>query len=90
MSDRFWGKSSPFSVLDTKNLSYLTLDNSVADMVHFAKSVKLPFDKNSSSNAPQAVCGLTPALSRHLETDMHRSSPGSTWAAATAVHSPPG
>ena len=62
MPDRFWGESSPFSVLDTKNLSYLSLDNSVADMVHFAKTVKLPFDKNSSSNAPQAVSYFDPIL----------------------------
>ncbi|KAK3326997.1 serine carboxypeptidase S28 [Cercophora scortea] len=55
LEHRYWGKSTPFEVLDTKNLSYLTLENSVADLVHFARTVELPFDANSTaSNAPNS------------------------------------
>ena len=53
--DRYWGASTPFKVLDTKALRYHTLENAVADMVNFARNVKLPFDQNGSSNAPRAV-----------------------------------
>ncbi len=46
-------------MLDTKNLTYLTVENSVQDLIHFAKTVNLPFDKrNGSSNAPNAVSGI--------------------------------
>ena len=54
-SDRYWGESSPFAVQDTKALQYLTLDNAIADLVHFAREVALPFDASGSSNAPNSV-----------------------------------
>lgn len=53
--DRYYGNSTPYEILDLKALQYLTLNNSVADMVNFARNVELPFDTNHSSNAPQAV-----------------------------------
>ncbi|KAF2162460.1 hypothetical protein M409DRAFT_37398 [Zasmidium cellare ATCC 36951] len=40
---RYWGESSPFSELTTANLTYLTLENSIQDMIHFAQNVRLPF-----------------------------------------------
>ncbi len=52
---RYWGDSSPFEVQSTKALQYLNLDQSVADFVHFAKTVKLPFDVNGTSSAQNAV-----------------------------------
>lgn len=53
--DRYWGTSQPYDVHDTKTLQQLTLENAAADFANFAKNVKLPFDTNSSSNAPNAV-----------------------------------
>lgn len=61
MPDRYWGESTPFKVLDTKNLTYLTLENSVHDLVHFARTVKLPFDGSGKSNAPASV-NISPAF----------------------------
>ncbi|KAK8209937.1 peptidase S28 [Phyllosticta paracitricarpa] len=54
MEHRYWGESSPYDELTTKNLQYLTLDNSIKDTTYFAKNVKLPFDTNGSSNAENA------------------------------------
>ncbi|OAA59764.1 Peptidase S28 [Niveomyces insectorum RCEF 264] len=56
---RYWGDSSPYPVLTTETLQHLTLNNSVADLVHFAQTVQLPFDTNGSSNAPHAPWVLT-------------------------------
>lgn len=58
-ADRYWGESSPYSELNAETLQYLTLEQSIADLVHFAKTVNLPFDTNGSSNADKAV-GLLP------------------------------
>ncbi|KAI1370181.1 putative serine peptidase [Hypoxylon crocopeplum] len=49
---RYWGNSTPYEVQSTKNLQFLTLDQAVADFVHFARTAKLPFDANGTSNAP--------------------------------------
>lgn len=51
---RYWGYSSPFEVLSTDNMKYLTLRNAIADMNYFAKHVKLPFDTSGKSNADKA------------------------------------
>lgn len=51
---RYWGTSSPFADLSTKNMQYLTLENSILDFTNFAKTAKLPFDTNGSSNADKA------------------------------------
>lgn len=52
---RYWGNSTPYVEQSTKALQFLTLDQSVADFVHFAKTAKLPFDANGTSNADNAV-----------------------------------
>lgn len=52
---RYWGNSTPYEEQSTKALQFLNLDQSVADFVHFARTAKLPFDKNGSSNAESAV-----------------------------------
>lgn len=54
MEHRYWGDSSPYSVLSTENLTYLTLENSIKDTTYFANNVQLPFDSNGSSNAQNA------------------------------------
>ncbi|KAF4637979.1 hypothetical protein G7Y89_g115 [Cudoniella acicularis] len=51
---RYWGESSPYSVLTAETLQYLTLDQAIADFVYFAKAAALPFDKNHASNADKA------------------------------------
>lgn len=56
--DRYWGKSSPFANLTAETLQYLNLEQNIADLVYFAKTVKLPFDTNGSSNADKAVSFL--------------------------------
>jgi hypothetical protein len=51
---RYWGTSSPYPELSTKNLKYLTLENSILDFVRFAETAKLPFAPEGGSNATAA------------------------------------
>ncbi|KAF3916893.1 hypothetical protein ABW21_db0200779 [Orbilia brochopaga] len=51
---RYWGTSTPCTDLTTKCLQHLTLNNSIADFVRFAKEAKLPFDTSGQSNADKA------------------------------------
>jgi hypothetical protein len=51
---RYWGFSSPFEELTTKNMQYLTLKNAIADLNYFALNAKLPFDITGASNADKA------------------------------------
>lgn len=53
--DRYWGGSSPYDDLTTKNLQQLTVKNAIADFTNFAKTVSLPFDSTNSSQAETAV-----------------------------------
>jgi hypothetical protein len=53
--DRYWGASSPYPDLTAETLQYLNLEQSIEDLVHFAKTVNLPFDSDHSSNADNAV-----------------------------------
>lgn len=53
--DRYWGQSSPYQSLTTENLQYLTLQNAIADLTHFAETVDLPFDPQGTSKASKAV-----------------------------------
>lgn len=60
MEHRYWGESSPYDLLTVKNLSYLTLDNSLKDITYLAKNLKLPFDSSDAShpsNAPWIYMG---------------------------------
>ncbi|KAK3380849.1 putative serine peptidase [Podospora didyma] len=78
---RYWGESSPFEVLDTQNLTYLTLQNSVDDLVHFARTVKLTFDTSGRSNAPAAPwINVGASYSGALAAWTERLSPGTFWA----------
>jgi hypothetical protein len=54
LEHRYWGFSSPFAELTTENLQYLTLQNAIADLNHFALTAKLPFDTTGASNADKA------------------------------------
>ncbi|KAH6613652.1 peptidase S28 [Chaetomium sp. MPI-SDFR-AT-0129] len=54
LEHRYWGESSPFQELTVDNLQYLTLDNSLKDLTHFAKTFVPPFDKSGKSSADNA------------------------------------
>ncbi|KAK8099683.1 serine carboxypeptidase S28 [Apiospora kogelbergensis] len=78
---RYWGNSSPFDDQTTKNLQYLTLEQSVADFVNFARNVKLPFDPSGKSNAPQAPWVFTGgSYPGALAVWIEKLSPGTFWA----------
>ncbi|KAH8812182.1 serine carboxypeptidase [Xylogone sp. PMI_703] len=54
LEHRYWGFSSPFEELTTKNMRFLTLKNAIADLNHFALTAKLPFDTTGTTNAAKA------------------------------------
>ncbi|RDW88519.1 hypothetical protein BP6252_00551 [Coleophoma cylindrospora] len=78
---RYWGASSPYDVLTTENLQYLTLDQAIADFVYFAENVDLPFDTNHSSNAGNAPWVFSGgSYSGALAAWIESVSPGTFWA----------
>lgn len=88
LEHRYWGTSSPYDVLTTENLEYLTLENSIYDTTYFANNVKFPFATNASSNAdsvPWVFSGgsYSGALAAWVES----VDPGTFWAyhASSAV-----
>ncbi|ROW08683.1 hypothetical protein VPNG_06442 [Cytospora leucostoma] len=88
LEHRYWGESSPFSVLTTENLTYLTLDNAIHDTTYFARTVDLPFDTNGSSNAPAAPWVFSGgSYSGALAAWTESVAPGTFWAthASSAV-----
>ncbi|KAK7971471.1 hypothetical protein PG989_016487 [Apiospora arundinis] len=81
LEHRYWGNSSPFDEQTTKNLQYLTLEQSVADFVNFARNVKLPFDTSGKTNAPQAPWVFTGgSYPGALAVWIEKLSPGTFWA----------
>ena len=81
LEHRYWGESSPYDELTTKNLQQHTLKNAIADLTYFAKTVQLPFDSNSSSNAPQAPWVLSGgSYSGALSAWTEATAPGTFWA----------
>lgn len=88
LEHRYWGDSSPYSVLTTENLTYLTLDNSIKDTTYFALNVELPFDTNASSNAANAPWVFSGgSYSGALSAWTESVDPGTFWAyhASSAV-----
>ena len=79
---RFWGGSSPYQDLTTKNLQQLTLKNSIADFVKIAAEVKLPFDlTGTGSNAKQAPWIFAGgSYSGSMAAWTESTSPGTFWA----------
>jgi len=78
---RYWGTSSPTTDLSTANMTYLTLDQAIRDLTHFANTVRLPFAGNAPSNAadvPWVLMGgsYSGALSAWTES----VAPGTMWA----------
>ncbi|KAF7159052.1 hypothetical protein CNMCM5623_004285 [Aspergillus felis] len=81
LEHRYWGASSPYTNLTTETLQYLTLEQSIADLVHFAKTVNLPFDTDRSSNADNAPWVLTGgSYSGALTAWTESIAPGTFWA----------
>ncbi len=81
MEHRYWGTSSPYDQLTTKNLQYLTLENSIKDTTYFARNVPLPFDANGTSHpskAPWVFSGGS--YSGALSAWTHAKDPGTFWA----------
>ena len=78
--DRYWGESSPYQTLNAETLQLLTLEQSIADLVHFAKVAPLPFDskKSNADKAPWVFSGgsYSGALAAWIES----TSPGTFWA----------
>ncbi|KAJ5766315.1 Peptidase S28 [Penicillium nucicola] len=81
LEHRYWGNSTPYTDLTTENLQYLTLENSIADLVYFANNVDLPFDTNHSSNPQNAPWVLSGgSYSGALTAWTESVSPGTFWA----------
>lgn len=80
MEHRFWGDSSPYDTMTTKNLQLLTLDQAIKDIVHFANTVDLPFTKNTTSpqKSPWVISGGS--YPGALVAWINKLSPGTFWA----------
>ncbi|KID74013.1 uncharacterized protein G6M90_00g032750 [Metarhizium brunneum] len=81
LEHRYWGQSSPYPNLTAETLQYLTLDQSIQDLVHFAKTVELPFDPDGSSRpdkAPWVLSGCS--YPGALTAWTHHLAPGTFWA----------
>ncbi|KAJ6781767.1 hypothetical protein PWT90_08825 [Aphanocladium album] len=91
LEHRYWGESSPFDKMTTKNMRYLTLDNAMRDIVYFARNVKLSFDPEGSSHPDKAPWvysgGSYPGA---LAAWINKLYPGTFWAyhAVSAVVQP--
>ncbi|RKF75261.1 putative extracellular serine carboxypeptidase [Golovinomyces cichoracearum] len=63
------------------NLRFLTLNQSISDLTHFAKTVELPFDTTNSSNAGNAPWILTGgSYAGALAAWTSSTAPGTFWA----------
>jgi hypothetical protein len=51
LEHRYFGQSSPFDLLTPMNLTYLTIENSMADVVRFAKNFQAPWAPGAPSRA---------------------------------------
>jgi hypothetical protein len=76
---RYFGTSVPF--MNLTDMRYNSVENSIADLINFARTVRLPFDPTGNSHAPQVPwvlvgCSAAGAISAWLE----RREPGTFWA----------
>jgi hypothetical protein len=51
LEHRYYGKSSPFHNLTTENLAYLTVENSMKDIIRFAQNFEAPWAPGIPSSA---------------------------------------
>lgn len=54
LEHRYWGESSPFDILTTENLQYLTLRNNLKDYIYFAQNWEAPFDDSGNYTPDKA------------------------------------
>ena len=81
IKDRYWGQSSPYDTLTTKNMQHLTLKESIADFTRFARTVKLPFDPSGKSNSDKAPWVFSGgSYSGALAAWTEATEPGTFWA----------
>ncbi|MCJ1245001.1 hypothetical protein MMC30_002202 [Trapelia coarctata] len=81
LEHRYWGQSSPYQTLTTENLQYLTLQNAIADLTHFAETVNLPFDPQGTSKASKAPWVFSGgSYSGALAAWTESTAPGTFWA----------
>ncbi|KAL2162502.1 hypothetical protein VTH06DRAFT_7416 [Thermothelomyces fergusii] len=81
LEHRYWGQSSPYEELTVANLTYLTLENSLKDLVYFARTFVPPFDPSGSSSpdrAPWVFAGGS--YSGALAGWLAATEPGTFWA----------
>lgn len=80
LEHRYWGQSSPYEELSTDNMQYLTLDNSIQDLIYFANNVNFTFDPTGSSRPDKAPWVLTGcSYSGALSAWVHALAPGTFW-----------
>ncbi|KAK6213288.1 endoprotease [Colletotrichum tabaci] len=78
---RYFGDSNPFQNLTTQNMQYLTLEQVLADFVHFARTADLLFDPSGKSHPSQTPwVWIGNSYSAALVAWAERVVPGTFWA----------
>ncbi|KAG8878361.1 hypothetical protein FRB97_002575 [Tulasnella sp. 331] len=88
LEHRYWGLSSPYEVLTTQNLTYLTVTQAIEDTVYFVENVKLPL--NVSNTHPGVTpwvdmgCSYPGLLSAYTQ-EKHSDTFAAAWASSAPV-----
>ncbi|TLD10195.1 hypothetical protein PgNI_05425 [Pyricularia grisea] len=79
---RYWGESTPYKELTSENLQYLTLNNSIHDMIYFVNNFKAPFDDAEGATSPDRVPWIYTggSYSGALAGWIASKAPGTFWA----------
>ncbi|KAF9773591.1 hypothetical protein IL306_008580 [Fusarium sp. DS 682] len=88
LENRYFGQSSPYEQLTTKNMEFYSEDQLIRDKIYFANNVQLPFAKNGSirpSKVPWVQTGCSAQGNRAIFTQ--KEDPDTFW--ASWVSSPP-
>jgi len=80
LEHRYWGTSTPVANFKTENMKYLTLDNAIKDMTHFANTVQLPFAPNGSNAKDVPWVTMGGSYSGALSAWIASLDPGTLWA----------
>ncbi|EMC90840.1 hypothetical protein BAUCODRAFT_99497 [Baudoinia panamericana UAMH 10762] len=80
LEHRYWGTSTPFTVLSSANLTYLTLNQSIYDLTHFANTVRLPFAQHGSNAKQVPWVFMGGSYSGALAAWTESVAPGTFWA----------
>ncbi|CEJ90342.1 hypothetical protein VHEMI06133 [[Torrubiella] hemipterigena] len=92
LEHRYWGDSSPYDTINAKTLQALTLDQSLRDLVYFARNVDLPFTNGTSHPDKSPWTFLGGSYPGALVAYMNKLYPGTFWTyhASSAVVEPIG